>query len=164
MTEFINGAEQLRDPVSILRDLAKTFNELDEADPLRAEILTNIGGKYQAAKLAALLQNMDMFDKMLVDYSEGTGSALEEANKSATNLTGTLNTLSNSWNEFVNSLIDSDTLKIGVQSLNSLTQGATNLVNTFGSLGTIGLSTGLFAGFKNAGRVKCNPSQGICLL
>ncbi len=164
MTEFINGAEQLRDPVSILRDLAKTFNELDEADPLRAEILTNIGGKYQAAKLAALLQNMDMFDKMLVDYSEGTGSALEEANKSATNLTGTLNTLSNSWNEFVNSLIDSDTLKIGVQSLNSLTQGATNLVNTFGSLGTIGLSAGLFAGFKNAGRVKCNPSQGICLL
>ena len=37
-------------------------------------------------KLAALLQNMDMFDKMLVDYSQGSGSAMEEAEKSANNL------------------------------------------------------------------------------
>lgn len=48
MTEMKNGIEQLRNPIVILRDLAKTFNDLDEKDPLRAEILTNIGGKYQA--------------------------------------------------------------------------------------------------------------------
>lgn len=48
MTEMVNGVEQLRDPISILRDLAATFTQLDEADPLRAEILTVIGGKYQA--------------------------------------------------------------------------------------------------------------------
>ena len=45
MTTFVDGAEKLRNPIEILRDLAKTFNELDEDDPLRAEILTNIGGK-----------------------------------------------------------------------------------------------------------------------
>lgn len=45
MTEMVNGVEQLRDPISILRDLAATFTQLDEADPLRAEILTNIGGR-----------------------------------------------------------------------------------------------------------------------
>lgn len=45
MTEMVNGAEKLRDPISILRDLAKTFNDLSEDDPMRAEILTNIGGK-----------------------------------------------------------------------------------------------------------------------
>ena len=48
MTEMKNGIEQLRNPIEILRDLSKTFNDLDEKDPLRAEILTNIGGKYQA--------------------------------------------------------------------------------------------------------------------
>lgn len=48
MTEMKNGIEQLRNPIEILRDLAKTFNSLDEKDPLRAEILTSIGGKYQA--------------------------------------------------------------------------------------------------------------------
>lgn len=151
MTEFVNGAEKLRNPIDILRDLAKTFNQLDEDDPLRAEILTNIGQKYHAAKLGALLQNMEMFDKMLVDYSEGTGSALEESNKSAENLTGTLNKLHNSWTEFVNGIIESEGLKIGVKLLNGLVEGATSLTSKLGSLGTIGLGAGLFAGFKNVG-------------
>lgn len=164
MTEMVNGAEKLRNPIDILRDLAKTFNQLDEDDPLRAEILTNIGQKYHAAKLGALLQNMEMFDKMLVDYSEGTGSALEESNKSAENLTGTLNKLHNSWTEFVNSIVQSDTLKGVVNTLNSIVQGATKLTNVLTPLGSIGVGAGIFAGFKNAGRVKCNPSYRICLL
>ena len=154
MTEMKNGIEQLRNPIEILRDLAKTFNDLDEKDPLRAEILTNIGGKYQATKLAALLQNMDMFDKMLVDYSQGSGSAMEEASKSANNLQGRLNALSNSWTEFVNSVIQSDTLKTGVNILNELVQGVTKLTSALTPLGTLALGGGLFAGIKNVGQAK----------
>ena len=45
MTEFVNGVEKLREPMDILRDLSETFRTLDEDNPLRAEILTNIGGK-----------------------------------------------------------------------------------------------------------------------
>lgn len=45
MTEMVNGTEKLREPIRILRDLAKTYNQLSEDDPLRAEIITNIGGK-----------------------------------------------------------------------------------------------------------------------
>jgi len=159
MTEFVNGTEKLRNPINIIRDLAKTFNQLDEDDPLRAEILTNVGGKYQANKLSALLQNINMFDKMLIDYSEGSGSALEEANKSATNLTGSLNELSNSWTELVNSMIKSDDLKSFVKLLNSIVQGATKLVSVLTPLGTIGAGAGLFASFKNIG--KCRISVRI---
>lgn len=79
MTEMVDGAESLRKPMDILRDLSKTFKTLDEDNPLRAEILTNIGGKYQATKLAALLDNFEMYDKMLQDYAEGEGSAMSEA-------------------------------------------------------------------------------------
>ena len=154
MTTFVNGVEKLRNPIEILRDLAKTFTSLDEDDPLRAEILTNIGGKYQANKLAALLNNMELFDKMLVDYSEGSGSALEEASKSANNLTGRLNALQNSWNKLINSLVTSEGLKSGVNFLNGLVQGVTELTSTLGTLGSIGLGAGLFASFKGAGRVK----------
>lgn len=151
MTTFVDGVEKLRNPIDILRDLAKTFNALDEDDTLRAEILTNIGGKYQANKLSALLQNMDLFDKMLVDYSEGSGSALEEASKSANNLTGRLNTLQNSWNKLINTLVTSEGLKSGVNFLNGLVQGVTKSTESLGTLGTIGLGAGLFAGIKNAG-------------
>lgn len=162
MTEFVNGSKQLRDPITILRDLAKTFNQLDEADPLRAEILTNVGGKYQAPKLAALLQNMEMFDKMLVDYSEGSGSAMEEAQKSATNLTGSINTLTNSWNEFVNFFVTADGLKDGVNFLNEVVQGATSFadvlktINTLNGnvseiFGTLGAASGFLMNKKGIG-------------
>lgn len=130
MVEIVNGTEKLRDPISILRDLAKTYNQLDEDDPLRAEITTNIGQKYHANTLSALLQNMELFDKMLVNYSEGEGSALEESNKSANNLTGTINRLSNSWTEFINSVVNSDGLKTGVNLINDLVKGFTGLTSS----------------------------------
>lgn len=166
MTEFVNGSKQLRDPISILRDLAKTFNQLDEADPLRAEILTNVGGKYQAPKLAALLQNMEMFDKMLVDYSEGSGSAMEEAQKSATNLTGSINTLTNSWNEFVNFFITADGLKDGVNFLNELVQGATNLADTLKSINTLnGNINGMYGALGAAsGLLMSKKGIGECII
>lgn len=151
MTEFVNGAEMLRDPISILRDLSKTFVELDESDPLRAEILTNIGGKYQAAKLAALLQNMEMFDKMLVDYSEGTGSAMEEAMKSATNWEGSLKSLGNTWTGLINNFVNSDVIITGINALNAFLSGANKVAEKLGTFGAFGAGAGLFASLKNVG-------------
>ena len=54
MTELKDGVEQMRDPISILEDLQKVFNSLDESDPLRSEILTNIGQKYHAKVCVAV--------------------------------------------------------------------------------------------------------------
>jgi len=137
MTEFVNGTEKLRDPISILRDLAKTFNQLDEDDALRAEILTNIGGKHQASKLAALLQNMELFDKMLVDYSEGAGSAMEEAMKSANNWSGKINQIQNSWDSLVNSIISKNTVLNGLTFGDKMIQGIERLIEKFGVIPTI---------------------------
>ena len=137
MTEFVNGTEKLRDPISILRDLAKTFNQLDEDDALRAEILTNIGGKHQASKLAALLQNMELFDKMLVDYSEGAGSAMEEAMKSANNWSGKLNQLQNSWDSLVASVTNKQAALVGISFFDKLIQGAESFIDTFGTIPTV---------------------------
>jgi len=80
MTELVDGTEQMRTPIAILEDLQRVFNSLSESDPLRAEILTNIGQKYHANQLSALLSGWSDYEKMLQDYSEGTGSAAEEAN------------------------------------------------------------------------------------
>lgn len=159
MTEFVNGAEKLRNPIEIIRDLAETFNKLDEDDPLRAEILTNVGGKYQASKLAALLQNVEMMDKMLADYSEGAGSAMAESDKSANNLTGTLNKLSNTWTELVNTFVNTDGLKGAVNVLNNILQSVTGIVDKLKMSGTIGLGAGLFAGIKNTGIFKSIQSE-----
>ena len=106
---------------------------------------------------------MELFDKMLVDYSEGSGSALEEASKSSSNLTGRLNALQNSWNELINSLVTSEGLKSGVNFLNSLIQGVTELTSALGTLGSIGLGAGLVAGVKNFGKTyECMVSNRNC--
>ena len=80
MTVMKDGIEQMRTPIQILDDLAKTYNSLDQADPLRAEITTNIAGKLRASYLSSLLTNWDEYKSQLQDASEGTGSAMREAN------------------------------------------------------------------------------------
>ena len=177
MTEIVNGAEQLRSPIAILKDLAKTYNELDQKDPLRSEITRNIGGKHYANILGSTLDGWDQYEKMLKDYSEGSGSAMEEAEKSANNWTGSLNKLSNSWTKLVSNLADSDGITKGIQALASLTDGASSFVkvidsvsksvsNLFGILGgegsslggTIGIFTGLIQSLTGHGEIVLRPS------
>ena len=153
MTEYVNGVEQLRNPIDILRDLAKTYNSLEDSDPLKAEILTNIGQKYHANKLAALLTGWDDYEKMLTDYSEGAGSAAVEAEKSATNWEGSLNKLSNSFTELVNNFVNSDAVIGGLNFFDGLIQGADTLVDSLGTLSTVGASLGLLQGVKNKGKI-----------
>lgn len=154
MTELSNGIQNLRDPVSILRDLADAFRQLEVTDPLRNDILSDIGQDGHTAELSALLQNMDLYDEMLNDYSLGEGSAWEAARQSAQTLTGSLNELSNSWTSLVNNIMDSDGLKTGVDLLNGLVEGLAGVADVLGPLGTVGLGAGLFAGIKNVGSPK----------
>lgn len=134
MTEMKNGIEQLRNPIEILKDLAKTYNSLDESDPLKSQITTNIGQKYHANQLAALLSGWADYEKMLQDYSEGMGSAETEALKTANSLQGRLNQLQNSWDSLVNTIVNKDALKGGVSFLDGLIQGAEKLIDTVGEI------------------------------
>ena len=59
--------------------------------------------------------------------------------------------MSNSWTEFVNSVVQSDTLKTGENILNELVQGVTKLTSALTPLGAIGVIGGGILGAKNAG-------------
>lgn len=151
MTEIKDGAERLRSPIAILKDLAKTYNSLDKDDPLRADITRNIGGKHYANVLGSTLDNFEQYSKMLQDYSEGDGSAMKEAQKSAHNLTGELNTLGNTWTSTVNNIINADDLTKVVRNLNSLLSVVDEITGVLGTTGTIGVGAGLIANAKNVG-------------
>ena len=152
MTEMINGVEQLRSPIDILKDLAKTYNELDKKDPLRAEITRNIGGKHYANILGSTLDGWNQYEKMLQDYSEGSGSAQNEAEKSANNISGSLNKISNSWTELVSKFAESDSIITVLNLVNDLTQALggladiLNSVNKFFSGGFLGLDSSSLGG------------------
>lgn len=153
--EFKNGVEVLRDPMEILKELATVFNSLDASDSRRADLLSALGGKYRANTVEALLSNWDMYEKMLKDYSEGTGSSYAEAMKSANNLEGSLNRLSNTWTSVVNNFADSNFLKFIVNLGNGFlgaVDSVTRFTDSLGSLANPSMLAALYAAFGNKGR------------
>ena len=151
-TEYVNGVERMRNPVDILKDLAVVFNSLEESDPLRTDILTNIGQKWQANKLSALLSGWSDYEKMLKDYSEGTGSAAIEAEKSANNWEGATNKLSNTFTGFMQNFVNTDGIIGTTNAITGLVSGFDTLTSKIGPLSLALGGLGLFQGAKGGGK------------
>lgn len=156
-----DGVVSLKEPMQILKELSKEYTKLDESDAKRANLLSAVGGKYRANALNAILENYDMYEKMLQDYTDGKGSMAEEAEKTANSWEGSMNRLSNTWTSVVSNIADSDAITTGINALNGLlgvvekltsgfTQLSSFLTSGFGllgegnsSFGTLGAISGL---------------------
>lgn len=154
LKETRNGVLQTRDAMDVLKELSVEYNQLEEGDLRRTELLNSVGGKLRANALDALLKNYDMYESMLQQYEDGTGSMTREAEKTASSLEGSLNRISNTWTDTIENILSSESLTKAVNFFNFLLTGVNNLTDALGGLGTIGLGAGLFASFKGAGRVK----------
>lgn len=150
-TKFVNGSEQLKTPIELLKELSNAYNALPEGSVLKSDVLQYIGNKRQANVLAAVLGGIGNgeYDAMLQDYSEGMGSASAEAEKSANNWEGSLNRLSNSWTQFISNFANSGQITSGINLINKLVQALNSLVEVATPLGTIGAGAGIFAFLKN---------------
>lgn len=67
---------------------------------------------------------------------------------------GSLNRLSNTWTDTVENVLNADDLTTIVDGLNGILNVINFLTEKLGTLGTIGLGAGIFAGVKNVGRTK----------
>lgn len=90
---------------------------------------------------------LDLYNNKLAD-----GSAYREAEKSASSLQGSLNKLSNSFTDTVENILNSDTLKTGVNFLNTILTTVNKLTESLGLLGTTAITGGLIASLKNVGK------------
>ncbi len=115
-----DGMVELRNPIDILRELSEVYNSLDILDVRRAKITDDIAGKHRSNILASILTNFDQYDKQLQDYANGEGSAMTEAMKTSESWAGRLNSLSNSWLEFVNNFAQADLMKGGISFLDDI--------------------------------------------
>ena len=66
--------------------------------------------------------------------------------------------VSNTWNDTIENIANSDAIITILNGFNGLLQVVNKFTEALGSLGTISLGTGLFAGIKNVGKGKCNLS------
>lgn len=152
LKEVKNGVISLRDPMQVLEELSKAYTALDESDARRTNLISAVGGKDRGNQLNALLENWDLYEKMLNDYTTGSGSAMEEAMKSANNWEGSMNRLDNTFTKVMNNIVNSNTVITVINSFNSFLSVIDKITSKFASLETIGLGAGLFAGLKNVGK------------
>ena len=149
-----DGIATLRNPIEALKDLAEVYNSLPDNSAEKQGLISDLGGKYHANALSALLSRWDLYEKMLSEFSQGAGSALEEAEKTANSWEGRLNSLQNSWDSFCNSLTNKEAIMEGVSFLDRLIQGAETLTDAIGEIPVV-LTT------VNSAMVAMNKGYGI---
>lgn len=89
--------------------------------------------KLRANALDSLLKNYDMYETMLQQYEDGTGSMAREAEKTANSWAGSINRLSNSWTDFINNFVETDGVKGVVNFLNNIVILLDKITGYFGS-------------------------------
>src|SRR5690606_12478728 len=144
LKEVRNGVLSLRDPMEVLKELAEVYTSLEDGDIRRANLISSLGGKYRGNFLNALLTNFDIYKKVLNDYKNASGSAVEEAQKTADSIEGRLNKLTNTWNRTVANVADSDILKEFID----IGTGAVDLVDKLDLLQTALTGLASFGAFK----------------
>lgn len=154
MTEIANGSESLKTPVQLLKELAGALEGLPADDVFRSDVLSGIGGTENADTLSAMLDNWSSFEDMLQLYGSGMGSAAQTAEQYAGNWEGSLSRLSNTWQDTVHNILSSDVMTAIINQLNGFLSVINKITDKLGSLGSIGVGAGLFAGLKNVGRDK----------
>ena len=149
-----NGIATLRNPMEVLKDLADVYNSLPDNSAEKQGLISDLGGKYHANALSSLLSRWDLYEKMLGEFSQGTGSALEEAEKTANSWEGRLNSLQNSWDSFINSLTNKTAITSGIFFFDRLIQGAESLTDTIGEIPVVLTAV-------NSAMVAMNKDYGI---
>lgn len=142
ITEIVNGSENLKTPIQLLKELAETFQMLAIDDPRRTNILSNLGGS-SSDTLTTILNHWASYEKMLTLYSTGLGSASKKAEESANHLENSFQRLSNTWTNITKNIANSDTITFVINTMNHLLSLINHITNCLGTLGTVGFSAAI---------------------
>lgn len=149
-----DGIVSLKDPMQILKELSVEYKKLDESDARRANLLSSVGGKYRSNALNAILENYDLYEKMLKDYANGEGSMAKEAEKTANSWEGSMNRMANSYTKLIDTLANQDAIIGTINGFSKILGVVSDVTNSLGVLPTLGIGLGGILGGKNLLAVK----------
>jgi chromosome segregation ATPase len=144
-----NAAKALKEYADISTmqngELRKTYDVLDElagkweslGSVAKSAITEALAGKYRANILSALLNDWDSVSKIMQDYADGVGSALEENGFYLQSWDAKTKQLQSTWTEFVAKTVDEDWIKGLISSVTWLIEGLGSLGNALLILGGI---------------------------
>lgn len=141
---------QFKDVYDIVVGIGKEWKNLSDID--QAGLLEALAGKRQGNALSAALNNISMIEDAYSTATNSAGSALKEQQEYEKGIQYSLDRLTASAQTFANHFLDSSLVKGVVDFGNTTINVIDKVTSNLGSLGTIGLGAGIFAGVKNIGK------------
>lgn len=147
---------QVRDSENDFRDLSHLMSDIGKVwdnltDTQKAKVGYDVAGIRQLNVLNSLFGSWESYSDIISNVDKRTGETLKNQEIYAESLKGHLDGLVTVGQSIWNNIIESKTLKSGIDLLTGLLTVIDKLTESIGALGTIGLGAGLFAGVKNAG-------------
>lgn len=139
--DIMDGANQFKSTYAIMDELAAKWQDL--TDIQQASVTELIAGKRQGNIVSSLMSNFDIARNALNTSLESSGSAMKEHAKWSESLEARLLKLKATWQSFAQTFMDSDLLKVGIETLKVLLNILDELIKNLGSFGTIGLGVGI---------------------
>lgn len=133
----------------IMTELAGKWDKLTDAE--RANISFALAATRQTNLLSAILSNFSDSMQLAEEATNANGSALENQQKYMDSFAGHLQSLETEAKIAWINILDSDTLKTGVDLLTGLVKIVGQLVDKFGLLNVASVGIGGFLGAKNLG-------------
>lgn len=157
--DILDNNGNYKNTYEILLGIAKVYKEIQEQDKKlgtnhATALIEELAGKNRSNIASAILQDPTQLEAVKKSSEEALGSAEKELNSYLDSIDGKMAQLENRAQEFWFKVIDSETIKNGIDLLSTLIKGATDFVDTVGLLPTILTGIGAALSFKNVGRDK----------
>lgn len=157
--DILDSNGNYKNTYQILLGIAKVYKEIQEQDKKlgtnhATALIEELAGKNRSNIASAILQDPTQLEAVKKSSEEALGSAEKELNSYLDSIDGKMAQLENRAQEFWFKVIDSETIKNGIDLLSTLLKGATDFVDTIGLLPTILSGVGAALSFKNVGRDK----------
>lgn len=123
------AAGQLIDPMTAIQAIFKGMKEDDLTDVELFNLLSGMGGKLRTNQLTALVQNFDtLYTDMMNGMKNAAGTADKEIDLMMNSWERKSQKLKNTWTEFIADIVETDTIKGGIDLLTNLISGLDDLV------------------------------------
>lgn len=150
---FANGAtETYKSTYQLLSEISEIWDDLTDKD--QAKLLEILSDNTHSNSISALLTNMAQADSALNDSINSNGSAMEAQERWLESLEAKTQQFEAAFQSLSNTILDPDLLKFFVDLGTGGVQALDSLIDKLGSLETLGLGAGIFAGLKNVGSPK----------
>lgn len=156
---ILDSNNNVKDYYDILAEVSSVMDKLSSTE--RTDLLETLFGKNGTRQGDAVLQAFQsgQIQKAYETSINAAGSAMQEQEKWLESLEAKTQQFSAAFQSLSNTMLDDDFLKSIIDSGTDLVSVLDAIIGKIGSLGTLGLGAGLFAGVQNTG--KCRMSVRI---